>query len=619
MASGANTIPIGQLILKSDPGSSSTSSLLKPAYVSSAKSSRFSDKPNPDAAPKSFTLEKRPSREDDRERSRDRERDRKHDDRDDSRYSRSHDYRSSRNDEESRSSVKSSKLNTGTPEPASREGSAEPTKKKRRSRWAETTEARAFIPGMPTIIPANLSRDQERIYLLQLQIEDYSRKLRTGDLGIPANVEERSPSPEPIYNHEGKRLNTRELRTRRKLEDERHKLIQEMITVNPEYKAPADYKAPLAKFTDKVLIPQDDHPEINFVGLLIGPRGNTLKSLEKETGTKIIIRGKGSVKEGKIGKPNRDPLPGEDEPLHAYITGQSIEYVRGAVIKIRQILAEGIEVPEHQNDLRKQQLRELALLNGTLRDDLGPRCSNCGSTAHRTWNCPDKPNVTHTIICNRCNGVGHIAKDCKTDLTQVEANALPTANMDEEYLSLMAELGHGPPAGQKARGGPSGNSATSNGSATTNGDGAAKYGSVPPPSQSNASGPPPPAAPQQQQQQQQQPYGAALPPPPPPPPAQQGMQQGPAQHGGYPGQWGQAPPPPPMMHPGYHPTHHQPQHQQYHQPQGYNQGYGNMPPWMQQQPQQTPPPPPPPLVQYPLQATLQWQNLPPPPPPPPPS
>ena len=48
------------------------------------------------------------------------------------------------------------------------------------------------------------------------------------------------------------------------------------------------------------MIPQDEFPEINFVGLLIGPRGNTLKSMEKDTGAKIIIRGKGSVKEGKV-------------------------------------------------------------------------------------------------------------------------------------------------------------------------------------------------------------------------------------------------------------------------------------------------------------------------------
>jgi len=25
------------------------------------------------------------------------------------------------------------------------------------------------------------------------------------------------------------------------------------------------------------MIPQEEHPDINFVGLLIGPRGNTLK------------------------------------------------------------------------------------------------------------------------------------------------------------------------------------------------------------------------------------------------------------------------------------------------------------------------------------------------------
>lgn len=30
------------------------------------------------------------------------------------------------------------------------------------------------------------------------------------------------------------------------------------------------------------MIPQEDHPDVNFVGLIIGPRGNTLKALEKE-------------------------------------------------------------------------------------------------------------------------------------------------------------------------------------------------------------------------------------------------------------------------------------------------------------------------------------------------
>lgn len=31
------------------------------------------------------------------------------------------------------------------------------------------------------------------------------------------------------------------------------------------------------------------------------------------------------------------------------------------------------------------QLRELALLNGTLRENDGPRCSNCGASTHKSW------------------------------------------------------------------------------------------------------------------------------------------------------------------------------------------------------------------------------------------
>lgn len=87
----------------------------------------------------------------------------------------------------------------------------------------------------------------------------------------------RSPSPEPIYSTDGKRLNTREYRTRRKLEEERHRLVQRMHQINPEFKPPPDYKPPVVRVHDKVMIPQEEHPDINFVGLLIGPRGNTLK------------------------------------------------------------------------------------------------------------------------------------------------------------------------------------------------------------------------------------------------------------------------------------------------------------------------------------------------------
>ena len=42
------------------------------------------------------------------------------------------------------------------------------------------------------------------------------------------------------------------------------------------------FRAPMIKVNDKVMIPQEEHPEINFVGLLIGPRGNTLKGMKAQ-------------------------------------------------------------------------------------------------------------------------------------------------------------------------------------------------------------------------------------------------------------------------------------------------------------------------------------------------
>lgn len=74
-------------------------------------------------------------------------------------------------------------------------------------------------------------------------------------------------------------------------------VIAELIRKSPTYKPPADYKP--EKKTKKLFIPLKEYPGYNFIGLIIGPRGNTQKRMEKETGCKIAIRGKGSVKEGR--------------------------------------------------------------------------------------------------------------------------------------------------------------------------------------------------------------------------------------------------------------------------------------------------------------------------------
>ena len=64
-----------------------------------------------------------------------------------------------------------------------------------------------------------------------------------------------------------------------------------------------------------------ENPTINFVGLLLGPRGNYLEKLKEETKCNIVIRGKGSLRSGMTGiKKDGSVVDGLEEPLHALIT-----------------------------------------------------------------------------------------------------------------------------------------------------------------------------------------------------------------------------------------------------------------------------------------------------------
>lgn len=101
------------------------------------------------------------------------------------------------------------------------------------------------------------------------------------------------------------------------------RLIEDLIKEDPNFRPPADYKP--RKFTHKVYIPINEFPNYNFIGLIIGPRGNTQKRMQKETNTNIAIRGRGSVKEGISRNPSYDY--GEDEELHVMITGNTREDV----------------------------------------------------------------------------------------------------------------------------------------------------------------------------------------------------------------------------------------------------------------------------------------------------
>ena len=73
------------------------------------------------------------------------------------------------------------------------------------------------------------------------------------------------------------------------------------------------------------------------VGLLIGPRGNTLKKMETESGAKIAIRGKGSVKEGK-GRSDAAHTSNQEEDLHCLIMADTEEKVNKAKKLIHNVI-----------------------------------------------------------------------------------------------------------------------------------------------------------------------------------------------------------------------------------------------------------------------------------------
>eukprot|EP00798_Chlamydomonas_sp_ICE-L_P010194 gene10194-8106_t len=180
-------------------------------------------------------------------------------------------------------------------------------------------------------------------------------------------TDHRSPSPEPTYNEQGVRTNTREQRQKDKLMKERQDIIAELIKSNPVFKPPSDYRP--EKKTRRIPIPVHEFPLINFIGLVIGPRGNTQKRMEKESGAKIVIRGKGSMKEGRAkpltasGKPVDN---GENEELHVLVTAENDEQLIKACDMIEALMS-----PEEMDHNKRLQLRELAELNGTLQEQQG--------------------------------------------------------------------------------------------------------------------------------------------------------------------------------------------------------------------------------------------------------
>jgi protein quaking len=97
----------------------------------------------------------------------------------------------------------------------------------------------------------------------------------------------------------------------------------------------------------------------------------TAKQLEMDTGCKILIRGQGSIRD----KQKEEQMKGKakwehlNEDLHVLVTVEDSK--NRAVIKLKRAVEEVkkllLPLPESEDELKKRQLTELALLNGTYR------------------------------------------------------------------------------------------------------------------------------------------------------------------------------------------------------------------------------------------------------------
>ena len=286
-----------------------------------------------------------------------------------------------------------------------------------------------------------LNTDDPEVARRHAKYQDVSQRLAMRDFTDDRAEGDRSPSPPPKYNRFGVKVNTREARMKDKLLRERDELIDWLMEntrgTSAPFQPPPDWRP--RKKERKLYVPEDEYPGYNFIGLILGPRGNTQKRMERETNTRIMLRGKGSVKPGAHRDHKTDYK--EDEPLHVVILGDRWEDVDAAAEMVSHILR---PIDEEENVHKRMQLRELASINGTFVDTFGA-CRFCGVQGHVQANCPEREKMesyrapVELVTCKICGNGGHPTRDCPLAGT-ADAGAAKE-EMNQEYSAFLNEIG----------------------------------------------------------------------------------------------------------------------------------------------------------------------------------
>ncbi|EER07475.1 transcription factor, putative [Perkinsus marinus ATCC 50983] len=262
-------------------------------------------------------------------------------------------------------------------------------------------------------VPVGLTISEVDQLMRELRLEDLRVKVANKELEL-ADEDLRAPSPPPVYNSLGQKINTRELRVKHRMHDELNRLCHSMMKTVPNYVPPPEYRQP--KYIQKVLVPVKRYPNENFMGVLIGPRGCNHRLLKEILDCDITLRGRASGDRSS----STSWLAEEDAnlPLHVHISGSDEERVQEAVEFIKQCLTPGSREYEV---LQSRGRDALAVINGTVgigsnfhqrqlrvleADGLDEierwrslarhvRCEICGDRGHPTVDCPQNRMPSH--------------------------------------------------------------------------------------------------------------------------------------------------------------------------------------------------------------------------------
>ncbi|XP_029104003.1 KH domain-containing, RNA-binding, signal transduction-associated protein 1b [Scleropages formosus] len=122
------------------------------------------------------------------------------------------------------------------------------------------------------------------------------------------------------------------------------------------------------KLKERVLIPVKQYPKFNFVGKILGPQGNTIKRLQEETGAKISVLGKGSMRD----KNKEESLRKSGEPKYAHLSMELHVFIEvfapvpEAYLRMAHAMEEVKKFlfPDMMDDICQEQFMEMSYLNG---------------------------------------------------------------------------------------------------------------------------------------------------------------------------------------------------------------------------------------------------------------